>query len=189
MVVDFAEGGNRIPRLRVFDRTMADDIDDVRLARVGELRKNVIDAHRDGIRIVDVHVDQRYGRLSDAVRNGAAVIQREIQLPATRVVDGKRQMAAIVRSLSMCQALRREHVLSDQLRACGESKRLGRDDAGAQAGEWRRSDADDDAGDVRRLQSGLFDGLRDVHLQFLDMGARIRFDDGFMSDHAYGRTI
>ena len=62
-------------------------------------------------------------------------------------------------------------------------------DAGAQAGEWRRSDADDDAGDVRRLQSGLFDGLRDVHLQFLDMGARIRFDDGFMSDHAYGRTI
>ena len=98
-------------------------------------------------------------------------------------------MAAIVCSLSMCQALRREHVLSDQLRACGESKRLGRDDAGAQAGEWRRSDADDDAGDVRRLQSGLFDGLRDVHLQFLDMGARIRFDDGFMSDHAYGRTI
>ena len=70
---------------------MADDVDDVRLARVGELRKNVIDAHRDGIRIVDVHVDQRYGRLSDAVRNGAAVIQREIQLPATRVVDGKRR--------------------------------------------------------------------------------------------------
>ena len=113
--------------------------------------------------------------MSDAVRNGAAVIQREIQLPATRVVDGKRQMAAIVRSLSMCQALRREHVLSDQLRACGEGQCLGRDDAGAQAGEC--------------LQSGLFDGLRDVHLQFLDMGARIRFDDGFMSDHAYGRTI
>ena len=127
---------------------MADDVDDVRLARVGELRKNVIDAHRDGIRIVDVHVDQRYGRLSDAVRNGATVIQREIQLPATRDVDGKRQMAAIVRSLSMCQALRREHVLSDQLRACGEGQCLGRDDAGAQAGEWRRSNADDDAGDV-----------------------------------------
>ena len=27
MVVDFAEGGNRIPRLRVFDRTMADDVE------------------------------------------------------------------------------------------------------------------------------------------------------------------
>ena len=58
-----------------------------------------------------------------------------------------------------------------------------------QAGEWRRSDAADDPSDVRRLQSGLFDGLRDVHLQFPDMAARLRFVDGFLTVHAYRRTI
>ena len=153
--------------------------------------------------VVDVHVDQRAHSGSRVRRIG---VQRAVQLPTARVIDGQGQPNVAFLQRLECRysdrrgdrrvtqargqlVLRGEDILPDQRGTGGVCDGFGRHDAGAQSGERCGADADDHRVEITRLQTGFGDGAGDVALESFDMGARIGFDDRLASDDADRRPI
>ena len=121
---------------------MADDVDHIFHVRIGLAKpfQHLVDTVRNRFGIVDIHVDQGF---HTAVFNvcvmvfacaatgliAAAIQQCEIQLLASRIVHGERQMMAAVMLRVAHKHLRGKHILPDKLCTGGEGERFGCNDS------------------------------------------------------------
>ena len=167
---------------------VAHDVDGVLGARVVllEVAYGVVDAYGDVLGVVDIHGDH-CGWYAAGV-----AVEREVELFAARVVDGEGEGCACGGRVDGCRGLRWQQrgdlgvvaacgvhgrgagfevVLAEQFGSGGESDGPCGDDSGAQAGEGRRTGADDDAVQILRGDAGLRAGGGDVHLEAFDVGA------------------